>query len=142
MIQTIPTTYGGVKFRSRLEARWAVFFDHIKLRWFYEYEGYRLDVGWYVPDFWLPTFKSWAGDTGSFIEVKPILPTIEERAKAESLTKMTGSHVFFVVGAPDEDRMDNYDGQSGYFCGEFFPLYRLRGACRLARTTRFWEPSK
>ena len=26
-IKAIPTTYAGVRFRSRLEARWAAFFD-------------------------------------------------------------------------------------------------------------------
>jgi len=41
-IKTIQTAYKGYKFRSRLEARWAVFFDAFPLKWEYEPEGYDL----------------------------------------------------------------------------------------------------
>lgn len=51
-LKAIETVYNGYKFRSRLEARWAVFFD--KIGWPYEYEpeGYELcDGSKYLPDF-------------------------------------------------------------------------------------------
>lgn len=32
-ITPIQTRYAGCLFRSRLEARWAVFFDHLGIRW-------------------------------------------------------------------------------------------------------------
>lgn len=52
MIQAIQTTYQGYKFRSRLEARWAVFFDALGLKWEYEPEGFQLPGGLqYLPDF-------------------------------------------------------------------------------------------
>ena len=35
-IKAIPTDYNGVHFRSRLEARWAVFFDNLRMTWTYE----------------------------------------------------------------------------------------------------------
>lgn len=38
--QAIDTRYRGYLFRSRLEARWAVYFDAIGLRWEYEREGF------------------------------------------------------------------------------------------------------
>ena len=60
----IPTTYSGHKFRSRLEARWAVFFDAAGIRWIYEPEGIPLPFGWYLPDFILP-------EHGWLIEIKP-----------------------------------------------------------------------
>ena len=51
-IQAIQTTYQGYKFRSRLEARWAVFFDALGLKWEYEPEGFQLPGGLqYLPDF-------------------------------------------------------------------------------------------
>lgn len=50
-IQPIETRYAGCRFRSRLEARWAVFFDHLGIHWEYEPEGYQLQSGWYLPDF-------------------------------------------------------------------------------------------
>ncbi len=48
----IPTEYKGYKFRSRLEARWAVFLDALGVKWEYESEGYYLGDGiYYLPDF-------------------------------------------------------------------------------------------
>lgn len=40
MIQAIETYYAGYRFRSRLEARWAVFFDALDIPWEYEPQGY------------------------------------------------------------------------------------------------------
>lgn len=52
MVQPIETVYKGYRFRSRLEARWAVFFDALKLEWEYEPEGFELGKGIrYLPDF-------------------------------------------------------------------------------------------
>jgi hypothetical protein len=63
-IQAIETRYAGCRFRSRLEARWAVFFDSLGITWDYEIEGYELPSGKrYLPDFLLP-------DCGTWIEVK------------------------------------------------------------------------
>lgn len=61
-IKAIPTTYAGVQFRSRLEARWAAFFDLCGWKW--DYEPFDLD-GW-APDFMLK------GKIKSLVEVKPI----------------------------------------------------------------------
>lgn len=48
-IKAIPTVYNHVQFRSRLEARWAAFFDLAGIKW--DYEPFDLD-GW-APDFLL-----------------------------------------------------------------------------------------
>lgn len=67
-IQAIETSYHGCLFRSRLEARWAVFFDALKLNWQYEPEGFKLSTGeWYLPDFLL-YFKN---GPPLWIEIKP-----------------------------------------------------------------------
>lgn len=51
-IKPIPTHYKGYEFRSRLEARWAVFFEYLRCRWSYETEGFILPSGrYYLPDF-------------------------------------------------------------------------------------------
>lgn len=58
--RVIETVYRGYRFRSRLEARWAVFFDALGLPFEYEKEGFDLGDGtWYLPDFWLPALKLW-----------------------------------------------------------------------------------
>src|SRR5688572_27829789 len=63
----IPTRYAGMFFRSKLEARWALCFDVLKMPWVYEMEGFDLAGVWYLPDFWLPEQCYW-------IEIKPPLP--------------------------------------------------------------------
>lgn len=51
-MKPIETIYNGYRFRSRLEARWAVFFDALGVDYEYEPEGFRLDNGmYYLPDF-------------------------------------------------------------------------------------------
>ncbi len=66
-MQALQTKYAGHLFRSRLEARWAVFFDALSIDWRYEDQGFRLEDGTcYLPDFFLPTFNG-----GLYVEVKP-----------------------------------------------------------------------
>ena len=56
-MKAIQTEYKGYLFRSRLEARWAVFFDGCRIRWEYEPEGIVLSDGsFYLPDFYMPDF--------------------------------------------------------------------------------------
>lgn len=43
----IPTSYAGTRFRSRLEGRWAAFFDLLGWRWVYE----PFDTAGWIPDF-------------------------------------------------------------------------------------------
>lgn len=51
-IKAIETEYNGYRFRSRLEARWAVFFDSLGVKYEYEPEGFILPSGKrYLPDF-------------------------------------------------------------------------------------------
>lgn len=63
-IKPIETHYNGLRFRSRLEARWAVFFDALGIRYLYEPEGFEnADGDRYLPDFYLPNFNT-------YVEVK------------------------------------------------------------------------
>ena len=60
-MEAIGTIYKNVRFRSRLEARWAVFFDNYGLKWEYEPETFKLKNGiLYCPDFYLPDLKCYA----------------------------------------------------------------------------------
>ena len=57
-MKAIQTEYKGYLFRSRLEARWAVFFDACGVDWEYEPEGIVLSDGTkYLPDFYLIDFR-------------------------------------------------------------------------------------
>ena len=67
-IKPIETMYNGYRFRSRLEARWAVFFDAAGIEYQYEPEGFEVNfdgkIYRYLPDFYLPQFDK-------YVEVKP-----------------------------------------------------------------------
>lgn len=65
-INAIETRYAGCLFRSRTEARWAVFFDAIGISWIYEVEGFHIGTNnegtatrKYLPDFYLPDEDLW-----------------------------------------------------------------------------------
>lgn len=86
MIKAIPTMYRGYLMRSRLEVRWAAFFDSLGIRWRYEDEGYVLSDGtWYLPDFYFPESHSWG-------EVKGVMDDIDLH-KIKQLIQDTGRPV-------------------------------------------------
>lgn len=69
-IKAYPTKYNGVQFRSRLEARWAVFFDLAGWKWEYE----PLDLKGWSPDFRITipcTHSECNGSHTLLVEVKP-----------------------------------------------------------------------
>jgi hypothetical protein len=96
---SIEQEYGGTIYRSRTEARWAMLFHLADLSFQYEPEGYKLESGWYIPDFWVQ-------DWGCFFEVKPPDVIIEagyycdERSQAEDLAHLTNCDVIFGCGNP------------------------------------------
>jgi len=95
-IKPIETRYNGYRFRSRLEARWAVFFDALGIEYEYEKEGYDLgEAGRYLPDFWLPQVNMWA-------EVKPVKLTDEERKKGDALVIASEYPCLMLIGAPED----------------------------------------
>lgn len=142
-IQAIETKYKGYRFRSRLEARWAVFFDALGIEWEYEKEGYELsqiqdedsednlvDKLYYLPDFWLPKLNI-------FVEVKGEEPSDVERIKAARLAWFSNKDVLLVGSIPVEDERfagaQNEDDYKGYFYfsdgGMDLPYYFCESIC-------------
>ena len=84
MIKAIQTRYKGFHFRSRLEARWAVFFDTLGIEWVYEEEGFEKEnVEGFFDDAsgewqsvctgrerYLPDFRIGEKGSGLYVEVK------------------------------------------------------------------------
>lgn len=98
-LNPIDTFYNGYFFRSRTEARWAVFFDAIGWDYDYEFEAFKLPSGVYLPDFYFPKLNIWA-------EVKPgELKEIELLKCKELSFKMksndAGVDVLLLEGVPD-----------------------------------------
>jgi hypothetical protein len=91
--KAIETEYNGYKFRSRLEARWAVVFDWLKVKYQYEPQGFELGDGIrYLPDFYLPEHKL-------YVEVKANYRAAE---KAKDKLRKFAKHIkesgeFFTV---------------------------------------------
>lgn len=110
-IKAIQTRYRGCKFRSRLEARYAVLLDALGVEWLYEHEGYQLKDGTpYLPDFWLPSLDM-------FLEVKPAMPTIDgrERILCQQLHEESGKRVLLVAGLDGDEN-------GGYVAFGFDPV--------------------
>lgn len=129
----IETRYKGYRFRSRLEARWAVFLDFLKIRWEYEAEGFELPSGPYLPDFWLPDLECW-------LEVKPQIHTgpelnYPERVKAAwkcwELCRHTGDEVYLWEGLPSSHPFsddESYIGLARLFEPSYPPMEKLNRA--------------
>jgi hypothetical protein len=129
VIAAIPTKYKGVQFRSRLEAKWAAFFDLAKWEWDYE----PLDLNGYIPDFIVKTpdrecltcAKTSESCTGQhrLIEVKPALKLTdyeEAQAKiARSGWQGPASCVGAIVGLLFDDQeclgVSRHGGSTGSF---------------------------
>lgn len=93
-IKAIETVYGGYRFRSRLEARWAVFFDAAGIRYEYEKEGFELPSGArYLPDFWLPQFDVW-------VETKPTIEALDRDGGKSFDFHKTGAGWMLIIGDP------------------------------------------
>lgn len=109
-IKPIETVYRGYRFRSRLEARWAVFFDAAGIPFEYEKEGFDVGGRWYLPDFWLPEQRCW-------IEIKGEQPDADYVAMLREFGQSDYPLVMF-VGLPGERAGDawcgfEYHGDSG-----------------------------
>jgi hypothetical protein len=111
-IKAIETSYQGYRFRSRLEARWAVFFDAVGLNFEYEKEGFDLgDPGYYLPDFYLSSLDTW-------VEIKPNGGEKDRAviAKCHTLAVGVQKPVLLIAGSP------------GYSWNEYYhyPEYEMR----------------
>lgn len=65
-MKAIETQWKGYRFRSRLEARWALFFERLGFRWEYEPEGFETEDG----ERYLPDFRVWTRTSQYWVEVK------------------------------------------------------------------------
>ena len=91
-MKAINTMYNGYRFRSRLEARWAVFFDAARIEYEYEPEGFKLEDGTrYLPDFYLPEY-------GWYAEVKAPRDGIETDLQRACKFVGNGIDVLLLLG--------------------------------------------
>ncbi len=128
----IQTSYKGYRFRSRLEARWAVFFDAKGIEYEYEPNAYQTSLGGYLPDFYLPNFND-----GVFVEVKPrggFLGDALQKCLELSIGTKTpcmlaeGSpdDVYYAILDPEYTRNWPVEPWNGALMGTFCPRYPAR----------------
>lgn len=128
----IETSYQGYRFRSRLEARYAVLFDALEIDWEYEVQGYDLGDGiFYLPDFWLPHTNG-----GCWVEIKGAKPTERECLAAQRLAVFTLKDAFIFFGSLRKDKRED-DSAYKYFAGDdmgwdFSHRLCVCPACKLA----------
>jgi hypothetical protein len=124
-IKAIETRYKGYRFRSRLEARWAVFFDALNLEWEYEPEGFDLGaLGWYLPDFYIKSWNLW-------IEVKPGRfddPAIASQ-KCHAFRVKAQTTIWLCIGYPypDEHTVHIFHKAGQYIYGELSERFNAYG---------------
>jgi hypothetical protein len=155
-IKAIETRYHGYHFRSRLEARWAVFFDEVRLDWEYELEGFSFDGIAYLPDFYFPDLGIWCEIKGKLISEARMRSapnlfgntpyTYTEYPELEKAQKLRDydNAVAVVVGSPGKEKIHLYaydlcDSGGGIFNSESgeceWVVYKGRGI-GLRATTR------
>lgn len=104
MRRAIPTTYAGVRFRSRLEADWARYFDEQGIRWAFEAEGFDIDGVAYLPDFYLPDLRTFCEvkgllDDESEIKVRRLAEWVEDRGRIVVLAEAPAGKRWALVPA-------------------------------------------
>ena len=147
-IKAIETVYNGYRFRSRLEARWAVFFDAVGVQWKYEPEGFERapvcgpdsEVIRYLPDFHLPQTNTW-------VEIKGTPEALI--ADGNKLAEMLdwGSPIPGIAGSYSWDRRSHFApgllvlGDIPYMSNDLhlFPL--VQHSKGLQRVYAAWVPS-
>ena len=101
-MEATATVYKGLRFRSKLAARWAVFFDELRESFEYERETIQLSADLYcAPDFWLPRQAIW-------------IETQLDVERAVGLHQVTDKSVYIFEGFPDVKRFSDDLGQAEY----------------------------
>jgi hypothetical protein len=104
-IKALPTYYRGGVFKSRLEARWAYYFDLIGAKWQYEPDGFTLPSGNYCPDFLV--------GNSTYVEIKPFNPV--PQLAIQKIKEFSAENIIVLcVGEPGPQ------GQQGFRDGEAF----------------------
>lgn len=132
-IKAIETSYKGCRFRSRLEARWAVFFDALGVKWEYEKEGFNLgESGCYLPDFFIAEWND------LWVEIKPSNPDPADLIKPTALA--AHKRVMLLVGEPWPELhqihflhrhflLDPEDQEYSFYYTSFRECRRCDGVC-------------
>lgn len=101
-MKAIPTEYDGVKYKSRLEARWAMYFNLLQIYAEYEPFTIRNNGEEYVPDFHSVAVSE---TKRTIIEIKPKIPNSNYLDRLVRIHDPSKSDIIIFCGPPN-----NYHG--------------------------------
>jgi len=149
-MKSIETYAYGCRFRSRLEARWAVFFTEAGIEWEYEPQGFETEAGPYLPDFRvrIPERLGMSERRG-WVEVKPndgsqMCPRFRAFALSLALRRAAGDYrtdVWHVRGDP-LDKREEFTTHGGLILTQcrwmlYYGVPNSESAMLAARRARF-----
>jgi hypothetical protein len=133
-IKAIPTQYRNLEFRSRLEARWAVWFDEMLIPWTYEPEGFIVDGVAYLPDFYVTSINK-----GVFVEIKPKGIDGNEKELALNRVKAFNGKLLLIIGNPMLGEYSCTIGDNdGLGAFVFADCRRCDGLCYSGADNSYW----
>lgn len=119
-LKAIPTTYHGIEFRSKLEAKYARAFDRLGIMWEYEGHGFQFDDGtFYCPDFYMP-------ELDTYFEVKGVM----NHDSARKIGALANEHGAVYVGKPD-GAVSLFERDDGQYIDALSEIERAAG-CRVS----------
>lgn len=114
----IPTVYKDIRFRSRLEAKWACMFD--LLGWSWEYEP--IDLNGWIPDFIITNTKYIADSN------KPSKPILAEIKPIFQINRKVVNKIEHSINAPSNENFECDTDEWETFCKQSPYDYMLFGA--------------
>lgn len=96
----IQTRWLNRHFRSRLEARWAVFFQNLQVHWQYEPEGFVLAGKPYLPDFFIPDWIAYF-EIKPWLEVGRYVSLCQQARDLERASPYPNARAYVIFGEPD-----------------------------------------
>lgn len=128
-VRPIEAQYRGIRFRTRLEARWAIFFDNLGTAWEYDPEGFVLPSGQYWPDFRLSCSLRY----GPWVKVAPPYGEGPEDLRLLSeLCEGTCMYGFLLSGPPGGMRAHHVHKEGGVVSDELDDFLGCLGVDRVS----------
>jgi hypothetical protein len=117
-IKAIPTMFGGLRYRSRLEARWEVAFKYLRDHGLdagsiYEFQGFEVDGVPYLADFFLPG-QSLIAEAKAALDADPA-GVAKWKALIEARGKERGVLLTDIQPGPMTFLLIGPDGQGGHW---------------------------
>lgn len=124
MIKAKPTIYKNILFRSRLEAKWAIFFDEMGIAWQYEPGTYMVPINGYFikycPDFALLNVKTQQEISQPlYVEVKGVDHYCEIYEKERKIIESFGSSNSLIVLGSFPMNVNYLFREPDYICNFF-----------------------